>query len=295
MITTFFQYLLSGVLLGGVYAAIAVGFVLIYKSSGVFNFAQGELTAIGAFVCWTLLQAGLSSAPAIIATLAIMAALGALLEYLFVHRLIGQPIMSLIVVTIALSVVLRGFIALFWGGPVQAYPAGFLPSGVFRLGAISLAQEQVWAFVICLVIIGVLFLFFDHTKLGLALKCVSEGHLLSQSVGISVGAMFALSWVLASVVSGVGGIFLGQMVGLHVALPSYGLVAIPVVLLGGLESFGGALVGGIIMGIITSLVGGYLDPIIGGGASSIAPYIVMILILLVRPQGLFGWKRIERI
>ena len=294
--TTFAQFAITGILIGGVYALIAIGFVVIYKASGVFNFAQGELVAIGGFVCWSFLaQMGLPPWISLLGTFGMAAFLGFALERTFLHRLVGQPLLSLVMMTLAISVILRGIVALFWGGPAVAFPQGFMPTGSVHLGDIVLSQQYIWTFVLSLAMVGIFFIFFSFTKTGLAMRATSEGHQLAHSVGIRVRNIFMLSWIIACMISAAGGILLGVVTGLHVGLTAIGLKAIPVVLLGGLESIPGALIGGLIIGFVEGIVGGYIDPLIGGGGRDVIPYLIMIVVLLFRPQGLFGWKRIERV
>ena len=241
------------------------------------------------------MELGLPTWACFLTTFAIATILGMAIERGFFHRLIGQPVFSLIMMTIAISVILRGIICLFWGGPALAYPPGFMPTGTLHLGPLFLSKEHVFCFLFSMALVGGFFLLFNFTKLGLGMKAVSESHTLAHSAGIKVGNIFMFSWIVSCVVSAVGGIFLGILNGLHIGLTSIGLKAIPIVLLGGLESIPGALIAGLIIGFVEAMVSGYVNPLIGGGAEVVVPYIIMIIVLVFRPQGLFGWERIERV
>lgn len=300
------QFFVTGLLQGGIYALVALGLVLIYKSSGVFNFAQGHLLLIGAYVSWWLtVEAGLPIWAGLVLALITAVLLGVLIERLALRPLIGQPILSTIMVTLALAQLMQGVVILVWGPEQRAYPQLF-PLEPFRLPEVVvgetvirviLKQNLVWSFVVALVGVAAFVLFFQKTDAGLAMRASAEDHQLAQSVGLRVRRIFALAWAIAAVVATGGGILLATVTGIDPGLSIVALKAFPAVLFGGLESIPGAIIGGLTVGVIESLAQGLprSAAIRAMGLGQIAPYLVMLLVLLVRPQGLFGLKRIERI
>ena len=282
-------------MLGAVYGLVALGFVLIYKSSGVFNFVQGELLILGALICYTfLVMLQLPLWLSLILTFIVAAGIGLLIERLALRPLIGQPILSLIMITIALSSLLAGIYTLIWSAIPKAYPE-FISSAPMHLGSIAISRPLTISFIACLVLVGVFMYFFRYHKWGLAMRVTSEGHEVAQSMGINVKTVFSISWAIVCVVSAIGGILLGSMVGISPILATLGLAVFPCVILGGLDSVGGAIIGGLIVGWLQSLAAGYLDPLVGGGIREVFPFIVLLLVLMVKPYGLFGLVRIERI
>ena len=208
----------------------------------------------------------------------------------------GQPVLAVVMMTIALSTVLEGLATLIWGGEYKTYH-GVLPTLTLRLGEISLPPETSIGMVVSMVTVTLLMLFFRYTKSGLAMRATAEDEQVVQSAGIRVTTVYALSWVIASVVGVIGGILLGGVSGVMIPLAEVGLKAFAVVLLGGVNSIGGAIVAGIILGVLENIAAGYLDPLLpaGGGLANVFPFIVIIIVLVLRPYGLFGLARIERI
>ena len=294
--TDFLQLVTSGVMAGGIYALIALGVVLIFKSTQIFNFAQGDFVMIGGFILWGLLVAlKLPFWIASVIAIGVMAAMGLLVERLLLRPLIGQPLLSAIMMTLGLAYILKGTVALVWGNTVLAYPKIF-PTGVLHLGNVVLSAQALSGFLMAMVAFGVLVFLFQRTSIGLTMRATAEDHQLAQSTGVRVRSVFGVTWAIAAVVGLIGGVLLGSISAVTPTLADMGLAAaFPAVLLGGLESIPGAVVGGILIGILQSLAAGYLDPLVGGGMKEVAPYFVMILILTVRPHGIFGLKRIERI
>lgn len=297
----FFQYLLSGFMIGSIYAMIALGFVLIYKSSRIINFAQGELLLLGAFFCFTLMVSfGLPVWAGFMLTFLFAAALGFLLERLTIRPLIGQPLLSVVIMTLGLSIILRAIVLIGWGPLTRAYPEIF-PVESVHLGGVTLSQQHLYSFIIAIAAFAAFALFFRFSKMGLAMRAVAEDHQVARGVGVDVKKVFSLAWVVSGTVAALGGILLGSISGININLSLLGLKALPVVLLGGMESIPGAIVGGLIIGASETLAAGYLDPILtaitpqGGGISGIFPFIIMIIVLLFRPYGIFGLKTIERI
>jgi len=286
-----FQYIANGLMVGGVYALIALGIVLIYKSTSVFNFAVGQMMMFGAFFCWTFIDAlGLPTWLGLPLSLVGGAALGLLVERLTLRPLIGQPILSSIAMTLVVAYLLGGIAMAIWGAHQRPLPE-FLPGGTVSLGNVVFSVELVWSFFLALAIFGILVLFYQRTRIGLAMRATAEDHQVAQARGISVRNIFGLSWALAGIVAVAGGILLGYQLGVSQFLSLVGLRAFPAVLLGGLESIPGAIVGGLLVGILENLVGGLINPWL----MDITPYVIVLFVLIIRPDGLFGQKRIERI
>lgn len=293
--TSFLQYLLVGLTVGSIYSLVAVGIVLIYKSSGVFNFAQGEFLLISAYMCWTfMVPLQLPVWLAFLITFLCAALMGLMVERFCLRPMIGQPILAMIMVTLALTVFLRGGVLLGWGGYFEAYPSIFSIEPI-AYGGLVVTQEYLWAFVASMLIIVALVLFTKFTKAGLRMRAAAEDQQVARSMGVSVKTVFAMSWAIAGVVAVVGGFFLGNITGISLHLSALGMKALPVVLLGGLESIPGAVVAGLIVGILEAMAAGYIDPLVGGGFAETLPFIVLIIVLIIRPHGLFGLERIERV
>ncbi len=292
----FLQLLGMGIMLGGVYGLVALGLVIIYKSSGVLNLAHGAFLMVLSFLTWTFAeQLGLPMWLAIIAVLAVSLVLGIFVERIVLRPLIGQPLLATIIVTLAMAFFLEGLSILSWGGDIVSYTK-FLPKEPFIWGGIIFSQSYVWSFLVVGGFFILLYAFFRFSKHGLAMQMVSEDHQVARSLGINVRTVFAQTWVFALIMAAVAGILYGALHNVSDVNADIGVVkAIPVVLLGGLNSLPGAIVGGLIVGVAEMVGAGYIDPIIGGGFKDIIPLILMLLILLIKPYGLFGWVRIERI
>ncbi|MEW6033264.1 MAG: branched-chain amino acid ABC transporter permease [Chloroflexota bacterium] len=289
------SYLIPGVMTGFVYALIALGFVLIYKCSGVLNLAQGELVIIGAYMFYALsAQAGLPAGVGIVGTLLLAIGLGFLVERLVMRPLIGQPILAVILVTLAVAGLLRGIMILVWGPDTLSLPRLFPLGGVDFLG-VSISYAHLFFVLVSVVLFAVLFLFFRYSQRGLSMMAVADDQQASQSVGVRVTMVLAMAWAIAALVSATGGILLTSITGVHYSAVGIGLRAIAVVLAGGLESVGGVLIAGPLIGAMEGISAGYLDPLVGGGMRDVTAFVVLILVLMIRPYGLFGWKRIERV
>ncbi len=292
---TFIQLIISGVTAGMIYGLVAIGIIMIYKSTKVFNLAQGSILLLGAFIFYAyLVQLSFPFPLALLATLATSVLLGMAVERFTQRPLIGQPIHALVMVTVALMALLEGLVYVIWGTSPVGFPE-FIPSLNLRIAGFSISLAQILTFVITLVLIAVLSLLFNRTRWGLAMRATAEDHQLAQSSGVSVKGVFSYSWALCFLVAVIGGIFLSNQVGLNTGLSVIGLKVLSVVILGGLESIPGAILGGLIIGLFESLAGGYIDPYVGGGIKEVAPFIAMMIILLIRPYGLFGYEEIERV
>ena len=294
-VTLFLQLVVSGVAIGSIYALVALGFVLIYKSTDVLNMAQGEMLMIGAWISYSLIaDYRIPFVPAFLLTLAFSAVLGLAVERAALRPLIGQPVISVIMVTIGLSIFLRAIVIAIWGTQYQRYPTPIQDS-VVNVGPVPIAEVYLWSLLICLVLVGVLTLGFRFTRMGIAMRAVADDQQAALSVGISVRRVFALAWVISALVSAVGGVLLANIQGVGIGLGAVGLKALPVSIVGGLDSIPGAIVGGILIGVLENLSAGYLDIPLGGGVREVAPYVFLVLILLFKPYGLFGKVRIERV
>lgn len=293
--TTFIQLLLTGMMVGGIYGLVALGFVLIYKGTRIFNFAQGELLVLGAFLFWALLaQAHLALWAAVLLTSMAAVVIGFGVERTVLRPMIGQPILPIIMMTLALSIFLNGLVTLMWGGEWKVYPA-FIPMEGIRFMSFSLSRQHLVSFAIALTAFGLFSIFFQKSRHGLAIRATAEDHQVARSTGIQVTLVFGLIWAIATLISAVGGILLGTINGVNPALGQVGLKAIPAALVGGLESIGGAIAGGVIIGVLESVAAGYVDPLVGGGVKEVFPFVVLVVVLLFRPYGIFGLQRIERV
>ena len=284
-----FYFTLSGIFLGAIYSIIALGIVIIYKSTKVFNFAQGHLLMVA-----VLLGATMSHKFGIIGgmilSVAATALIALLLERLTLRPLIGQPLIAALLMTIALGYLLEGGSLMVWGEGLYRYPELF-PTEALMIGTIAIEQEVAWAFLVVAIGFTVFVLFYQKTLLGKAMRATAEDHQASQSMGIRVTHIFSISWVIAAILAYVASVFLGSLSGGHYLNSSLGLKAIPAVLVGGLDSITGAIVGGLIVGLLECLVTGYLSSELG----EVVPFIVLLIVLLIKPYGLFGLVRIERI
>ena len=289
----FIQLLVNGISLGFLYGLAAMGFVMIFKSSSVLNFAHGELLAAGAFIFLALVTwAKLPIFLAFIITLLGSFILGFVIERLFLRPLIGESLIYVIMLTVGLASVFKGLMLLIWGGNLYVYP-DFLPANLsIQLGNVNIPPVYVVSTVIGLIFLTFFGLFFKFSSQGIYMRSVADNQTASLSLGVNVRRVFALSWAIAALVAGMSGIVLGTINGINVHdLSSLGLKVFPVVILGGLDSIGGAIIGGLIIGLLETFTGGYLSP----SLRDVIPYIVLVFILLIRPYGLFGLVEIERV
>ena len=291
----FWQLIASGFLVGGVYALIALGFVLIYKATNIINFATGEFMMIGAYIFYSLVVylklPALVGFPLVILCAAL---LGALVERLILRHMLGQPNISIIMVTIGLSSILMGVAEVIWGSEFRSFPPLF-PRKPIIIGEIVLRSNLFYGFLIALAVVVVFMLLFKYAKVGIAMRATANDQMAAFSMGINVKSMFTISWGFGAIAASLGGIIIGNIGGVQPTLGHIGLKIFPIVILGGLDSIIGAVVGGLIVGVVENLAGGYLDPIFHGGVKDLAPFVVLIIILLIKPYGLFGTKEIERL
>jgi branched-chain amino acid transport system permease protein len=289
------QFVITGLAVGMVYALIALGFALIWKSSSVANLTLGQLVLVCSWFAYSMLvQANLPLWAAIPLVLIFALALGWIIEKFTLRPLIGQPILSLIAVTLGIAYFLGGLVNLIWPFSIGALPKIF-PQQPVHVGTAVISQEYIWAAVISLVVFGLLTLFYKYHRMGVAMRATADDQMAVQACGIPVTSIFSMSWMFACVVAAVGGILISSIGGISYGLVETGLQSFSVVILGGLDSFVGSMVAGPIIGLAQSLGGGYLTPYMWAGIKDIIPFVIIIIVVMVKPFGLFGEKRIERI
>lgn len=289
----FLQLLVNGVCIGLLYGISAMGFVMIFKASSVLNFAHGELLALGAFFFLSLVTWGkIPVAAAFLLTLVGCFLLGFVIEKFFLRPLIGEKLIFVIMLTVGLASMFKGMILLIWGGNLQTYPE-FLPSALeLQLGTIYIAPVYSATLIISVIFLVLFGLFFKKSSQGIFMRSVADNQKAALSLGVHVRRVFALSWAIAAMVACMSGIVLGIINGVNVHdLSAIGLKVFPVVILGGLDSIGGAIIGGIIIGLLETFTGGYLSP----SLRDVVPYMVLVILLMVKPYGLFGLVEIERV
>lgn len=289
----FIQLLVAGISIGFLYGLSAMGFVMIFKSSSVLNFAHGEMLAIGAyfflaFATWANLPIYISFFLSLLGCFLF----GILIERIFLRPLIGEPLIFVIMLTVGLAAMFKGLILLIWGGNLHTYP-DFLPNALgIHWGLVHIPPVYVATLFIGSLFLIMFGLFFKYSSQGIYMRSVADNQRAALSLGVHVKRVFALSWAIAALVAGMSGIVLGIINGVNVHdLSSIGLKVFPVVILGGLDSIGGAIIGGLIIGLLETFTGGYLS----SSLRDVVPYIVLVLILLLKPYGLFGLKEIERV
>jgi branched-chain amino acid transport system permease protein len=294
----FFEVLIGGLLSGIMYALVALGFVLIYKASGVFNFAQGSMVFFAALTCVSLTELGLPLWAAILVTIGVMALLGLAIERFVLRPLVNQPEISLFMATIGLTFFIEGMAQLVWGSDVKRLDLGIedVPmESMMNMFNIVISRFDVTAAAICALLVTGLALFFSRTKVGRALRAVADDHQAALAVGIPLQQIWGIVWGVAGFVALVAGLLWGSRNGVQFSLSFVALKALPVLILGGFTSVPGAIIGGLIIGSSEKLAEVYIGPFVGGGIEGWFPYVLALGFLLVRPEGLFGEKIIRRI
>jgi branched-chain amino acid transport system permease protein len=298
----FLQLFITGIMLGSIFALVALGWVLIYKCSGVLNLAMGELTMIGGYVCLGLYQRFVTTMPieyafllALIGTIFVGLFLGLLTERIFLRKMIGEPILAVIMVTVGLSFFFKGMVFIIWDTDTQVFLPRVFPIEPAVVAGVAIGQVYIWSFVAALILMVIFVSFFKYTRWGLSMQACADDEMAALSLGVSAKFVYALAWAIAFMAAGVGGTLLGNINGLNYSVSLLGLLVLPVVVFGGLNSIPGAIVGGITIGILQNLSGGYLDRFFPGGIKEIAPFVFMVIFLLFKPYGLWGWERIERV
>ena len=289
------QFTITGLTVGMVYALIALGFVLVWKSSGVANLALGQLVLLSSwFTYGMLVQAGLPIWAGFIAVIIFAVLLGWLIERFILRPLIAQPILSLITITLGLAYFIEGLVVFIWPASVAALPRLF-PVEPLHIGVAVVSQQYLWAAIISLALFGLLSLFFRYNRMGIAMRATADDQRAVQACGIPVTRIFSRSWMFACVLAAVGGVLMSSIGGITFGLVGTGLKAFSVVILGGLDSFLGAMIAGPIIGLAENLGEGYLTPLTWPGVREVIPFIIIIIVMFVKPYGLFGEERIERI
>jgi branched-chain amino acid transport system permease protein len=291
----FFLLVSNGILIGLMYALIALGFVLVYKATDAVNFAQGEFVMIAGLVVAAALDVwGAPLWVGVVVGLAVMVAFGFLLERVMLRKLIGRPVIAVVMATIGLASILRGVGPATVGAGTRTLPLP-IPDEPIVLGPLFVPPIQLLGGVVSLLFLGGFSWFFLKSRKGVAMRAIADNQQVAMAMGINVERYFGLAWAMTGVVSALGGIIWGNLLGVDINLSLVGLKVFPVVILGGLDSIPGAVVGGLIVGLVENVTAGYVDPYVGGGTKDFAPYVLMIAALMVRPYGIFGKKIIERI
>ena len=298
--TNFIQLVFGGLALGCNYALVALGFTIIFKASEVINFAQGEFLLVGAYVMsLAMFSSGLNFFVALLIGVAVTVAIGLVFERLVLRQMIGRPPFTIIMVTIGLDVLLLEAVVLSVGGRLPRSPAPFDFTAGFTVGGVEFGSNAITTIVVTALVCGALFAFLRYTRYGLAMRATAIDQEAAQAMGIRISRVYALAWAISGALATIGGVFLAaNNTTFDTTLGSTALVAFPAIILGGLDSIPGAVIGGIIIGLIYELTQGYashLTPIFGTGFDLIVPYLVMILVLLARPYGLFGTRKVERV
>ena len=294
----FFQLVVSGIVVGSIYALSGLGFVLIYKSSRVLNIAHGQFIALGAFITYALtvwLYIPIYISFLLSAVITFLVAMS--VERSFLRRLIGEPIISVIMVTIGLMSILDGLIYLTPFGTENFSFPEFLPKAPITIGGVSISWTQFVGVIITIILIAGFSWFFKKSTLGISMRAVSDDQMASMSIGISIPRVFGLAWAAAGFSAAAAGGIIANITGLNFdTLVSFGIIVFPVVILGGLDSIFGAVVAGIIVGLIQQFAAGYLDGLWGlFGTADLVPWFILLIILLIKPHGLFGIHEIERV
>ena len=289
------QVIVAGLATGGVYGLIALGCVLIYKATSVLNLAMGEFMTLGAFICFTALT--IVHVPfwlAFAITIIFGILLGIVIEPLILRPLIGEPIISVIMVTIGLGAILRGLMYMIWDPTYRAFPQIFPPKPL-NLGFAVVPSGLLWGFIFAIITTILFIIIFKFSRTGVAMRATANDQQAALSMGVSVKKVFALSWSFGAIAAVIGGVVIGNISGINIYMGDVGLAVLSVIILGGLDSIGGAILGGFIVGILQNLAGLYIDPLVGGGAKDVAPFFIVLIILMIRPYGLFGKVIIERV
>jgi branched-chain amino acid transport system permease protein len=289
------QFLLLGIMEGGLYAMVAVSVVLVFKATKVVSLAHGQLMAFGALAFWfAAVGLELPIVVSLLAALGFSAALGWSIERFTMRPLIGQPLFAAFLTTFALFLFFDGIFQLILKGESVSFSAR-LTTGMIKVAGVPIGVTNLVSFIISLFLFLGLAVFFGYTKVGLGMRATAEDHQLAQSTGVTVRSIFSYIWVISAMVATVAGIGLANVMDIYYTLPYVGIKGLIVALVGGLESVPGALLAGLLLGVLENVSAGYLDPVVGGGVKEVAAYVLLLFVLLVKPYGLFGLERIERI
>ena len=285
--------LVNGLAVGSIYALIAMGFALLYKSTKILNLAHGELVLFGGYLAIALTHL-LPFPVAVFLTLVAAGLLGFAVERAIMRPLFGQPLLSVIIVTLALGYIVRGVMVGLWGGATRQFPT-VLPTGTVSVAGLAIQRVGVYSAATALVLLLVFWLFFRYSLVGVSMRAAANEQLTASTLGVSLRRVFAYAWAFAAIAGAVGGVLLGLWLGVNFALGEVGLKALAAVILGGLDSIPGAILGGFAIGVIETTIGGYIDAHIIYGFKDIVAFVVILVVLMIRPYGLFGTEHIERL
>ena len=300
------QLAVAGIAIGSVYALIALGIVLIYKCSGVVNFAQGAYAMVGAYVTYALVTIGLPAILGVIISMAIMAGLGILTERVILRPMLKAPVVAVMMVTLGLLIFSQAVCLAIWGPDQIAFPALF-PSGAVEIAGIFMTYNYVATGILSALLSLAFLAFYRFTSIGLMQRCAADNSRAALAIGIHVSNQVSIAWAMSAALAGLGGTLLATLNGLSLGLADIGLVAFPVIVLGGLSSLGGAFVAGLVLGVLQSFTDGWLTPALEdflrahtqvysvGALQQVVPYALLVLMLLLRPEGLFGRPGTERV
>jgi branched-chain amino acid transport system permease protein len=287
----FTQYVISGLAVGSIYGLVALGFVLIFKSTDIFNFAQGDLVMVGAYLGFAGMHfAGLPLWLAVIATLLFAAVFGQLIQQVVFRPMLGSSLLTMVMITIALSLVIRGMVVIIFGPLEHTYPSR-LPSGQLTIGGVTASYVDLIILAVATVAILSFSIFFQYSRTGLHMRAIGANAEAAAVCGINSNRMFGLAMMVGTVMAAAGGILLANLQIVSPQLQEIGLIAFPAAVLGGMHSIPGAVVGGLTIGVIGQLAAGY----VGGPEANVVIYAVLLLVLLVRPTGIFGSKEVVRV
>ena len=293
--TELLQFIVTGIAVGLVYSLIALGFVMVWKSSGVANLAMGQMLLLFACFAYSMLaQKGIPFWLAFILVLVFSLVVGWIIERVILRPLIAQPILSLITVTLGVAFVIQGLVSIIWPQGIAALPRLF-PQNPIHIGSAVVSQEYLWAAVISLALFATLSFYFKYNRTGIVMRATADDQKAVQACGIAVTKIFSRAWMLASALAAIGGVLMASIGGITFGLVDTGMRAFSVVILGGLDSFFGAMVAGPIIGLAQMVGGGYLTPLTWPGVNDVIPFIIIIIVMFIKPYGLFGEERIERI
>ena len=288
------QLIVSGLSVGSVYAVIGIGFVVIYKATKILNFAHGEILMIAAYFCLVLIESlHVHFLIAFLLTMVFCAVIGLMVERFIFRPMIGEPVFAMVMITLGLSIVLRPLTGMIFGFGNVMFPSPF-PQKPVVFSNVVISHAHLWTFIISCAVMGIFFLFFKYSKVGIAMRAAADRQIVAFLMGINVKKIFSLSWAIAAATAGIAGILLANVMVMNLNLSFVAVKVFPAIILGGLDSIVGALIGGLIIGVFETLVGGYLDLYLSG-IKEISAYILLFIILVVRPYGLFGTEEIERV
>jgi branched-chain amino acid transport system permease protein len=294
---TALQLILTGVLVGGIYGLVAMGFVIVYRSARVFNMAYGQFAVLGAYIAWTFLgspnELRLPLPLGLLCTLLFAVAFGLFIERVIFRRMIGKPAFTSFIITLGLLAILNSLVMIIWG-PKTRVLAPIVPSGPVNIGGLTLSKEYIWTFGIAIVIMSAFLFFFQRTRLGLAVRAAYSNQIASRCLGVSAKLNAQIAWVLCTILATMGGILIGSVQGVSTTLSEMVMVVLVVVLVGGMESITGCIAGGLALAIGQNLANYYLSDFLPG-IGSVFGMILILIILLFRPHGIFGTKPVERV